>query len=241
MIIEKSVLSWYQNEISLSAELIDSFVKGVEKQAAESIVKYEEEKETHVLEDVAGEGEEKYARAVETHRGLDNETWDLETIFKEYFPSLQRRSAFLTVWGYFEHELDELCSLYKSEKGFGLDLSDLKRDGIDRSTSYLQKVAGLKVHKESQEWNCIKKIQKVRNIVAHRDGRLQDREGKPIKEVINYINDMQSLSGNGEIKLKEGFLAYVVDTFRAYFRLISESITANEESLNKRAESDKIK
>ena len=109
MIIGQSVLSWYQNEISLSAELIDSFVKGVEKQAAESIVKYEEEKETHVLEDVAGENEEKYVRAVETHRGLDNETWDLKTIFKEYFPSLQRRSAFLTVWGYFEHELDELC------------------------------------------------------------------------------------------------------------------------------------
>ena len=118
---------------------------------------------------------------------------------------------------------------------------DLKNKGVDRSTSYLEKVAGLNVHKTFQEWNRIKKIQEVRNIVAHRDGRVEDGELRPIKAVLNYIDETQPLSGNGEIILKEGFLASVVDTFRAYFRLISESITANEESLNKRAESDKMK
>jgi hypothetical protein len=122
------VAGWYHNELRTSTELIDSFVKDVERQAAESVARYEREKQTHVLE-LSGEGEETYVK-VETYRGLDNENWNLEKIAKEYFPSLQRRSAFLTVWGYFEHELDKLCSLYKSEKGFGLEFSDAetKRD-----------------------------------------------------------------------------------------------------------------
>src|SRR5436305_175799 len=102
MIIHITVSNWHQNELSISAELIDSFVKSVENQAAESIVRCEREKKSHI--EVLGE-DEMFVRVVETHEGLENETWDLETIFREYFPSLQRRSALLTVWGYFEHEL----------------------------------------------------------------------------------------------------------------------------------------
>jgi hypothetical protein len=228
MIIGITVRTWHQNEVTLSAELIDSFVKGVERQAAESAIRYEAEKESHILEDVGSEGEENYVRAVEAHRGLDSETWDLAGIFTEYFPSLQRRSALLTVWGYFEHELDKLCALYEAEKGFRLDLSDLNGRGIDRSTAYLEKVVGLNVHKTSQEWNRIKKIQKVRNIVAHQDGRLADRSGVPEQAVLSYIDEMESLGRNGEVTIKEGFLASVVDTFKSYFKLIGDSIAANE-------------
>jgi hypothetical protein len=119
MLLRKTVLTWYEYDMSFSAELIDSFVAGIERQAAESIVRYEEGKQKHEIEDVTGENEETYLRVVETHQGLDNETWDLTTIFMEYFPSLQRRSALMTVSGYFEHELDKLCSFYQSEKGLG--------------------------------------------------------------------------------------------------------------------------
>jgi hypothetical protein len=111
----------------------------------------------------------------------------------------------------------------------------LKQKGIDRSTSYLEKVAGLNVHKTSKEWILIKRIQRLRNIVAHRDGRLEDCG----EEVVRYINEMDSLSGDDEIILKEGFLAYVVDTWMAYLRRISESIMANEESLKRESNTTK--
>jgi hypothetical protein len=107
-----TVLTWYKYDVSFSAGLIDSFVAGIEKQAADSIIRYDQEKETHEVEEtIEEETEVTYMRVVATHGGLDDETWDLDTIFREYFPSLQRRSAFVTVSGYFEHELDKLCVL----------------------------------------------------------------------------------------------------------------------------------
>jgi len=221
-----NVSNWYRTDISESAELIESFVKGVETQAAESIARYEQKAERLVVKYETDDKEE-YEALVRTHQGLSDESWDLETIFREYFPSLQRRSALLTVWGYFEHELDKLCLLYRSEKNYKIALTDLNGQGIDRSTSYLEKVAGIDAHKNSQEWNCIKNIQKIRNAVAHRDARLLKSDDKALREIIRQEKAL-SLSAHDEIVLKAGFLAQVTSTYKDYFALIDGSIQANE-------------
>jgi hypothetical protein len=212
---KKVVLNWYQHDASFSAELIESFVDGIETQAAESVVNYEQRKRIEVVEH--------YSRVV--HQGLHNETWDLPTIFREYFPSLQRRSALLTVCSYFEHELDKLCRLYQSEKDFRLALSDLGDKGIDRSTKYLEKVVGLNVHRASQEWQEIKKIKNIRNDIVHRAGKLR---GDPA--VIKWVNKLESLSldDEGEIVVGKGFLSHVIHTYATYFKLIGDSIKMSE-------------
>ncbi|MBC8456961.1 MAG: hypothetical protein H8D67_03065 [Deltaproteobacteria bacterium] len=219
------VLNWFRYDVSFSIELIESFVHGIEHQAQESIDRYREQKETHFVEEVP---EENHARIVKVHQELDDETWDLEGIFSDYFPSLQRRSALLTAFAYFEHELDKLCYRYRSEKSFKLALSDLRGKGIDRATSYLEKVAEIDVFKASKEWNHIKKIQKIRNVIVHQDGKLFDSQGNPIKTALEYINQMDSLSGDNELVIHEGFLEYVVTTFKEYFQLLSKSIEAAE-------------
>ena len=119
---KKVVLNWYQYDASFSVDLMTSFVGGIEKQAAESVASYKAIQHT-----------------ADRHQGLNRESWDLENIFGEYFPSLQRRSAFLTVWSYLENRLDQLCLFYQSERKFGLSFTDLSGKGIDRSTAYLEK------------------------------------------------------------------------------------------------------
>jgi hypothetical protein len=218
-----TVRTWYKYDVSFSASMIESFVAGIEKQAADSIRRYEQEKETHEIEDVMETGEP-FVRVVRTHEGLDDEAWDMDTIFKEHFPSLQRRSAFVTVSSYFEHELNELCSLYQREKGFQLSFKDLNDKGIVRSTNYLEKVAGLDVHKKSQEWCLIKKLHEVRNSIVHRDGRLEADQDKVIRCFVAEINQLAALSSHDEILLKEGFLSLATDTYKSYFRLIDKSI-----------------
>ncbi len=227
MLISKVVLNWYQYDVSFSIELIESFIEGIEIQADESIIRYEKKKETLVFDEVP---EENSARVVETYQGLNSETWKLKNIFCVHFPSMQRRSALLTISGYFEHELNKLCKQYQSEKSFKLALSDISGKGISRSSKYLEKVAGLDVHKTSKEWNQIKKIQKIRNVIVHQDGKLHDHQGNPIMDAINYIKEINSLDGEYEVVIKKGFLEYVVGIYKQYFKLLDESISAKKKN-----------
>ncbi|MGO9368923.1 MAG: hypothetical protein ACLP0H_14945 [Terriglobales bacterium] len=225
---KKVVLNWHQHDVSFSTVLMESFVDGIEKQAEESITNYEKRKQIEVVEN---HPEENYARVV--HQGLDDETYHLPTIFLEYFPSLQRRSALLTVCSYFEHELDKLCRLYQSEKGFSVTVDDLRGEGIDRSTKYLEKVAGLNVHRASREWQEVKKIQKIRNAIVHRGGKVPDKDSvrdDADKAIVDFMNKTESLSrdDDGEIVVGKGFLSHVIHTYASYFKLIGDSINASE-------------
>src|ERR1700674_1685195 len=205
------VLNWYQYDASFSIELMMSFVDGIEKQAAESVANYKAIQHT-----------------ADGHQGLDRESWDLENIFGEYFPSLQRRSAFLTVWSYLENRLDQLCLFYQSERKFGLSFTDLSGKGIDRSTAYLEKVAGLQGLKASQEWDVLKTLQRIRNVIVHDDGKLRDHHGKPKKELIADMKKVGFLTGDEEILVAEGFLSQVIHTCNSYFRLIEKAVYAEQ-------------
>ena len=207
---QKVVLNWYRYDVGFSIELMHSFVRGVEKQATASLAEY------------------RAKRTAREHQGLDGDTWDLDSIFEEHFPSLQRRSALLTVWGFLEHELDKLCSLYQSEKGFKLAVSDLSEKGIDRSTNYLEKVAGLNGLKASPEWNNLKTLQRIRNLIAHEEGKLRDRNGKPRDRILKDMKDFGFLKGEVEILVAEGFLPKTLDICKSYFKLIGKVIEANE-------------
>jgi hypothetical protein len=207
---KKVVLNWYRYDVSFSVELIRSFVQGIEKQAGGSVHDYK----SRSMSDV--------------HHGLDRSSWDLEAIFEEYFPSLQRRSALLTIWGFLEHELDKLCLLYQSEKGFRLAAADLSGKGIDRATSYLEKVAGLEGLKASPEWNDLKAIQRIRNVAAHDDGRLRDHQGKVRDEILRDMKRIGHVSGEDEIILADGFLSRVIDGCEGYFKRIASAIDAKE-------------
>lgn len=208
---KKVVLNWYQYEASFSIELMISFVDGIEKQAAESVASYKSIQHT-----------------AEGHQGLDRESWDLENIFGEYFPSLQRRSAFLTVWSYLEHQLDQLCLFYQSERKFGLSFMDLSGQGIDRSTAYLEKVAGLQGLKASEEWDVLKTLQRIRNVVVHSDGKLRDHHGKPKNGIIADMKKVGFLTGDEEIVIAEGFLSQVTHTCNNYFKVIEKAIYAEQ-------------
>lgn len=95
-LIKATVRNW-KDSVVCSIELLESFVDGVKKQAIESISKFETQKETHVLTEALEEG---HIECVDTHQGLDDRSWDIQAIFRSYFPNLRRRSALLTMCGF---------------------------------------------------------------------------------------------------------------------------------------------
>ena len=105
---------------------------------------------------------------------------------------------------------------------------DLSGKGIDRSAGYLEKVAGLQGLKASEEWDLLKTLQRIRNVIAHDDGNLQDRQGKPKSGIIGDMKRVGFLSREDELVLAEGFLSKVVNTCDSYFKLIGAAVVAKE-------------
>jgi hypothetical protein len=183
----------------------------------ESLSIYHREKETHIIHEDPDEG---YVDIIITHQGVDGSLYHLETIFEEYFPNLQRRSALITLFSFFEHQLDELCMRFAEEGKFAVSLNDLTGKGIGRSSLYIKKVAGLSLNNSTATWQEIKHIQGVRNNIVHNDGKVKDQV------TIEYVRCSDFLSGEHEVKIKEGYLPHVIETFDSYFKDINKLITS---------------
>jgi hypothetical protein len=132
------------------------------------------------------------------------------------------------VWSYLEHQLDQLCLLYQSEKKLRLSFMDLSGKGIDLSAGYLEKVAGLKGLKASEEWDALKTLQRIRNVIAHDDGKLRDHHGKPKNVIIADMEKIGFLTGDEEIMVAKGFLSQVTNTCNKYFKTIERAIYAEQ-------------
>jgi hypothetical protein len=223
-----TVAQWYRNDIGFSLPLISSFVQLVEDQVKTATQKFRSDKFIEIVEDDNGDyGME--GHPVISFGGLDSDAYDIDTLWEEYFPNLLRRSALITVYGYFEHELVRLCYLYRNEKHFRLSLTDLKDDGILGATNYLWKVANLNVYKDTTLWRSMNQIRIVRNRVVHHDGRIADSDGQIRPELSEAIKQLEYIQRDkNEVFLEEGFVSRTVDIFSQYFKLIDDSIQEAE-------------
>ncbi len=225
--MKPTLKSWYESYLSPTFELMGSYIDGIEEQAELSIQKFEEGKETHVLEEHPEDG---YVRAVTVFQGLDDETWDIHGIFRDYFPNLQRKSALLTLTGMFEHELDQLCDSYAKEHESTVKLNDIAGKGLERSTKYLEKVCGFDVYKTSPEWQSIKGIQVLRNAIVHQNGKTNDANGRKITPIQSHIEKVESLHDDGkEVVIGKGYLIYVLKSYDDYIKLLDKSIKQSYE------------
>ena len=223
-------LNWCKYDMLFTLELLVTFVQLAEEQAVECAERYRNNAETFIHDEYEydEELEGDFAEVIETYGGLYSDTWDLETLFIHYFPSLQRRSAFLSLIGIFETELNKLCFLFKKKMQCKIDLKGLQGMGFFRACTYLEKVAEIDIAKDSTSWREIKNIQKIRNIVAHRDGSLLNDKGEQDKSVVSYIDQSEYLDGGEYIFIDQGFLTHVLGVFSEYFQLINQSIQESE-------------
>lgn len=223
-------LNWYPNEITGTVELLRVYVDDVEAQVEKGIADFNANAEQVLIEP---EHEEDPGEVSMVHKGLDDETWHLKSVFEEYFPSLQRRSALITLYSFFECELDKFCRRVKIHEKLERDILGIRGKGILRSTTYLLDVVQLDGIHTSAEWNEIRNIQSVRNIFVHVDGRLErDGNGRAAK-VIDYIVKSNFLRGNADIEMQNGYLAHCLETFNVYFGQIHAALQRKYEASQK--------
>ncbi|MND16549.1 hypothetical protein D3C80_67970 [compost metagenome] len=158
------------------------------------------------------------------YMGIDDQSFDLDKTFKIHYPSIMRRSAFLTIFGLLEHEMENFCKIYSKENKININLSDLKGSGFERIALFLKKIVGLT---QSTNYPELKKIMKLRNSCAHNDARFVANDGQPIKEIDDLINKYPALLEKDveQVLFKGDVLLTFLKVFEEYIKEIEAVIT----------------
>jgi hypothetical protein len=201
--------------------LMRSFIQHTEDSIRSSIATYKENgPEVEEIEICAEEGID---QCVEHYQGLDSQDVFLDDIFENYFPSVQRRSALLTLVATYEHELERFCDIYAEQHNSPVKLNELKGQGLERVNVFVKKIIG---SDNSTVFPTIKKIIKLRNSCAHNDAKIEEKDGQPIKAIEELINDSATnVSQDGkQVHIDEGFLTFVLNQFDVYTNEIKETV-----------------
>jgi hypothetical protein len=147
----------------------------------------------------------------------------LDDVAENYFPSLQRRSALLTLIATYEHELEKFCSFYSEEHNTPVKLNDLKGSGLERVHLFMTKLIGLE---NSQSFPMIKKLIKLRNSCAHNDAKVTTNDGQEIPAIRTLIDDTSiKVHQDGQhVLIEKGFLSDVLEVLNSYIAEIQKEI-----------------
>lgn len=203
--------------------LMRSFLRHTEDSIQSSIAAYKDNGPK--VEEIEISAEEGIYQYMESYKGLDSQDVILDDIFENYFPSLQRRSALLTLVATYEHELERFCDVYAGKQNSPIKLNDLKGQGIERVNLFVKKIIGLD---NSKIFPTIKKIIKLRNSCAHNDARIIEKDGQCITAIMDMINDraIDVRQDYDQVHIGEGFLMFVLEQFDTYINEIKNVISS---------------
>lgn len=216
--------SWYSDNSMMIQGILKPYVQSIENNIEKEKNNYFQGRKTQLIIEDKENG---IAQEVEYYQGMDNSTFCIEDVIKELFPNLQRRSALITLFSFFEVQLDVLCLHLQSENPSFIAFENYtKYNGIDGSTKYLQKIAKLPIDKSNSVWGEIIKIKHIRNNLVHNDGKVQLIEKKHLTPTLKYIEKCKYLDqdNHGKIIIKEGYLNQLLNIFDDFFRDIDKQL-----------------
>jgi hypothetical protein len=218
------VKQWFHFDAAYSMDILRSYAQSVEAQVKTSITEYQARRKdweyelTELLQSEPHPEEPDFE-----HAGLKGHVKDLEDVFEEYFPSLQRSSALAAIYGAFENDLNRLCDLVQIAVSSGLRFQDLNGNGVERARNSLIKVGGFDLSAGEKKWNAITKIREVRNCFVHADGIVKEGD----KTISAYTRETTLLTlHRKKLELQEGFLEEAVTALLRHCEVLGRAATA---------------
>jgi hypothetical protein len=135
-------------------------------------------------------------------------------------------NTFVGIYTILEHQLFRICEVRQKEMGFKVSVGDVRGSGIDACRTYLEKVCGIDVPKEPTEWKTIKRLQRLRNVLAHERGRLQESD-KDLREYIEKSTTAR-IGHDNQIVLDYQFCLEVIDTVEQFMDRVTDAIPTQQ-------------
>ena len=122
---------------------------------------------------------------------VESYSWDLHLNQIKY-PDIHRESLVLTIYSFYENQLNRLCAIFSESIESNIIINDLKGQGIERAFLYLKKVACIDFSGMGKELPYIKNVNRIRNLIVHNGSIIPE---KPDKTIIKFITDNPHLYG----------------------------------------------
>ncbi|HBN5546077.1 TPA: hypothetical protein L3F84_004337 [Enterobacter cloacae] len=212
-------------DFSLTFNIIETLIIQSESSIEKAIAEYKEKGPEEYVIDISPE--EGLYQSIDYYMGLDSSSVDLDDMFLEYYPSVFRRSVFLTIFGMFEHEIEKFCNNFARKHQTPINISDLKGSGFERSHLFIKKLLGMKT---SPHYSTIRKITKLRNSYAHNDAKYIENDGQNstlIFELMNAHPDLFKKDGK-QVLFMNGALTMVLDSFKSYLAEVEQALDEYE-------------
>ena len=161
-----------------------------------------------VLDDQIAHARDQYRLRAE--RQLENQKGELERL--EYsqqlmqideaadaqIPRFFRIGAVVSIWGLFESFLTDFAVYVGKREKVGLSFKEVKADNFrDQIRKYFEKVVRVDVPWSSDEWSRLGQLQDLRNVLAHRNGRLMDLPQEQEEKVKKLVARISGVSIDG--------------------------------------------
>jgi len=172
---------------------------------------YKTDKEAHEKDAPKGGDEEEH----DLHRQISNH---IDRVYQDDLIPAMRYSFVVLVHILFENHLRQFCSEIKKDRKLTLSLSDISGGPIDRSRTYLSKVASLPVE-NFPEWQNMKALQKVRDCIVHGYGWLNDLKQEKDKDAILEVAKQNTglAIDSGRVTLEKRFCEWSLETVDKFF------------------------
>lgn len=159
--------------------------------------------------------------------GTTEVDYDLKALFTKTFPTYERRSSLITIYGIFEYELTEFCKKLETYKKISPSFDKVRYKHrpptIEMAKNWLTTYAGVDLSSVTSVFDEINTIREIRNWAAHNYGLVDNKKSK--KYVVSYISQHGMLGIDGErFFVMEGFLRHFTDLCHKFFGELEQSV-----------------
>jgi len=226
-------LTWYKDIIENMIVTLRDYLGVLEEQISVLNKKQEE-----FVEEYEIDGQYFYYNSAEVPPEIVDSTWtnsiDKNSVlvsggdfYSDYVPNIQRYSALITLYSFFEIQLIHLCNYLCNINERRIRLKDLNRRGgeIGRALLYLKKIEELEINRGSPTWNEITSIRKIRNKIVHDNGLLKGSSKEDdVRDYIEQHPEYFDSKGKKQLRITEKFLSHALEAFETFFLELQVSL-----------------
>lgn len=149
--------------------------------------------------------------------------------FNEYgniFPYLHRKSMMITLFNFYEHQIETLC--HEVNKLLPKDMTDeyFKGTCLKSFRIFLHREAGFNISQGEGLWGAwedMLKVEQIRHVLVHSEGEVDNDKSKPLADIRNYCNRRKHIRLFGhKIIIGDGFVAALIKELIRIFELLAE-------------------